>query len=226
MQSLSLLSRIALLPLVALLSFFGMAHAAGAKKTSPKRHEEVQSATEARLLEPGWWPTKGTAARDEYGGSAACARCHADKAESYAAMPMAHALTQVTSEKLPELTGGPLHFSIGTYNYQLAPSPSGTTYSVSDGTRSIYQPINWVFGTGEIGRTYVYRQKGDFYESHLSYYNSPKALDFTTGHSHSGPGALDAGALGKIIPNPSACFGCHGTEATTADHFDPQHVIP
>jgi hypothetical protein len=138
---------------------------------------------------------------------------------------MAHALTQVTSEKLPELAHGPLQFTIGTYNYQLTSSPSGATYSVNNGTGSLSRSINWVFGTGEIGRTYVYQENGDLYESHLSYYSSPQALDFTTGHSRSAPGALDDRALGKVIANPGACFGCHGTESTTAGRFDPQRVI-
>ena len=228
MQSLSLLSRVSILPLVAWFNFCGFAtelRATDATKNSAATADEVQTATEIRLLEPGWWPTKGTAARGEYAGSAACARCHADKAESYRATPMAHAVSPITSEKLPELARGPLHFTTGPYSYELAQPPTSITYTVSDGTRSLSESIQWVFGTGEIGRTYVYQQKGDFYESHLSYYSRPQALDFTTGHSRSAPSAL-AGALGRLIPNPRACFGCHGTEATTNDHFDPQHLIP
>jgi hypothetical protein len=31
---------------------------------------------EERLRRPGWWPTKGTAAREEYVGPTVCARCH------------------------------------------------------------------------------------------------------------------------------------------------------
>ena len=228
MHSLSLSSRVALLPFVALLNFCGIAtelRATDAAKMLPGTHEEVQTATETRLLEPGWWPTKGTATRDEYGGAAACARCHADKTESYAATPMAHALSPVASEKLPELTHGPLHFTIGTYSYELAQTPAGPTYSVNDGTRSLSESIKWVFGTGEIGRTYVYQQNGDINESHLSYYSGPQALDFTTGHSRSAPGAL-TGALGRRIANPRACFACHSTEATTNDRFDPQLLTP
>src|SRR5215469_156919 len=228
MHSLSLRSRVLILFLAALFDLCGFATLLGATDATKKPAglaDEVPAATEMRVLEPGWWPTKGTAPRDAYAGSAACAGCHADKAESYAATPMAHAVSAVTSDKLPELRPGPLHFLIGAYRYELTQPPTSLTYSVSDGTRSLSQAIRWVFGTGEIGRTYVYRQDADFYESHLSYYSGPQALDFTTGHSRSVPGAL-AGALGRRIANPRACFGCHSTEATTNDHFDPQHLIP
>lgn len=227
MRSLSLLSRVSIVLFLALVHWCGFLMASGAPDATKKRErpaDEVPAATEMRLLEPGWWPTKGTAAREEYAGSAACARCHADKSEGYAATPMAHAVSRVTSEKLPELARGPLHFTIGAYHYELAQPPASLSYSVSDGTRSLSQSIQWVFGVGEIGRTYVYQQGADFYESHLSYYSAPQALDFTTGHARAAPGAL-AGALGRRLPNPGACFGCHSTEATTNDRFDPQHLI-
>lgn len=228
MQSLSWLSRVSILPMAALFHVCMFAAEPGATDATKKPAglaDEVPTATDMRLLEPGWWPTQGKAAPTEYAGPAACASCHADKAESYAATPMAHAVSAVTSEKLPELEAGPLHFTIGAYGYELAQPPNRITYSVSDGTRSLSESIQWVFGTGEIGRTYVYQHGGDFYESHLSYYTGPQGLDFTTGHSRSAPGAL-SDALGKRIPNPRACFGCHSTEATTNDRFDPQHLIP
>src|SRR5215470_7817327 len=122
MQRLSFLSRVSILALFALLDFSGFAtdsRATKATKSSAVVADEVQTSTEMRLLEPGWWPTKGTATRDAYAGSAACARCHADKAESYAATPMAHAVSAVTSDRLPELRPGPLHFLSGAYRYEL-----------------------------------------------------------------------------------------------------------
>src|SRR5215469_4376850 len=110
MHSLNLLSRVSILDLVAVFIFCGFATVSGATDATKKPAglaDEVQAATEMRVLDPGWWPTKGTAARDEYAGSSACARCHRDKAESYASTPMAHAASAVTSGKLPELAPGP-----------------------------------------------------------------------------------------------------------------------
>src|SRR5215469_4543278 len=39
----------------------------------------------------GWWPTKGTGAKEQFVGNAACIRCHSDKSVSYAGTAMAHA---------------------------------------------------------------------------------------------------------------------------------------
>jgi hypothetical protein len=209
---------------ISALWFHADARAADATKT-PAIHEEVPSETETRVAEPGWWPTKGGAARNEYIGSTACARCHGDKVESYAATQMAHAMAPIASKILPELAGGPLRQSFGSVRYELSASAEGTIYSVSNGMKTISSPLGWVFGTGEIGRTYVYQQNSVFYESHVSYYTSLQGLDFTTGHSRSVPASLTA-ALGRQITSPRVCFACHSTESTTSEHFDAQNLVP
>ncbi|MBV9182531.1 MAG: hypothetical protein JO356_14565 [Acidobacteria bacterium] len=188
---------------------------------------EVQTATEIRLLDPGWWPTKGSAKHDEYAGSATCTGCHAAKAQSYAATAMAHALIVITGRPLPELSQGPLRFSIGSYNYELQQTPAGPMYSVNDGSQSSSAPIGWVFGNGEFGRTYVYKDGGIFYESRLSYYSNPRVLDFTTGNPRAAPNRL-ATALGRRMAGkePQLCFGCHSTAATTDSIFDSQNLVP
>ncbi|HKW19622.1 MAG TPA: multiheme c-type cytochrome [Terriglobales bacterium] len=197
---------------------------AGAKSSLPAS-EDKSTTTEMRLLDPGWWPTKGSASREEYAGDAACAGCHAEKTASYASTQMAHAMTPVGGEGLAELARGPVHRTIGSYSYSLRSTPAGPVLSINDGTQSASAAIGWVFGVGEIGRTYVYQQKNRFYESHLSYYTDLQNLDFTTGHARSVPTDL-ALALGRPIADPGACFGCHATQATTSGHFDPQRLIP
>lgn len=224
-MSFSFLSRASALCIPALFICISASQARAATKSSPSTSEEESTTTEMRLLDPGWWPTKGAAARDEYAGSEACVRCHADKATSYASTQMAHAMTPASAQLLHELARGPIHRSIGTYYYSLAQTPTGPVFSITDGTQSLSAAIGWVFGVGEIGRTYVYRQNDRFYESHLSYYTELNDLDFTTGHDRSVPEQL-ALALGKPISDPALCFGCHSTESTTSSHFDPQHLIP
>ncbi len=81
-----------------------------------------------------------------------------------------------------------------------------------------------------MGQTYIYRQKDDLYESHVSFYTGPQALDITPGHEHSVPANL-AEALGrKMEPSEiQRCFGCHTTASTTADstsksQFEPERA--
>jgi Cytochrome c554 and c-prime len=197
-----------------------------AARPSSRKKKEVQTATEIRLMDPGWWPTKGTAAREEYAGPAACTRCHADIASTQTNTLMAHALTAASSTAFPYLSKGAIRFAIGSYNYELASTASGASYSVSDGTQALSTPVEWIFGDGGFGRTFLYEQNGSFYESRLSYYTQGQLLDFTTGNPRSAPGRLEA-ALGRRMPpsEPGSCFVCHATAASTNGHFDPEHLI-
>src|SRR5207244_11475980 len=76
-----------------------------AQSDSPKSHE-LSTATETRLIDPGWWPTKGTAPRDQYVGSETCGRCHQDMVAAQRSTPMAHARKAATADaftKRPQL---------------------------------------------------------------------------------------------------------------------------
>jgi len=186
----------------------------------------IPMSTADRLLTPGWWPTKGSESRDRYVGSTACAACHAQKVETQKITPMAHAAMPANAEMFAKSGNtSPLTFRAGSYNYEIAQSTASSTYSASDGTESVTAPLDWVFGSGHFGQTYVYQQKGTFYESNLSYYPAIHALDFTTGHQRSAPATL-AKALGEP-QNPDtirACFGCHTTVATTSNRFEPSQA--
>ncbi len=188
--------------------------------------KENHTATELRLASSGWWPTKGSDPRDEYVDSAACARCHSDKANTFKNTPMAHALAPVGPGTLSEVSAGPVRFQIGAYRFELAQNSNGAVYSASNGMQSVSVPVGWVVGNGEFGRTYLYLENGAFYESRLSYYRSVKALDFTTGSPRVEPNRLGS-ALGRHImaDDVPLCFGCHSTASTSDNHFDPTHLI-
>jgi hypothetical protein len=194
---------------------------------SGSQSKDVHTATEIRLMDPGWWPTKGAAARDEYVGSAACAQCHADKAESQKNTAMAHALMTADSAVPNHVLHGPLEFRVGSYNYQVAQTATGAVYSVSNGSHSVSVPLSWAFGNTEFGQTYMFEQNGSFYESRISYYRAPQALDFTIGNPRSAPGNLDTALGRRIYPDEARrCFSCHSTAATTSNRFDAKQLIP
>lgn len=202
-----------------------LAYAFAAQSSS--KNKQVQTATEIRLMQPGWWPTKGTATRDEYVGSATCAKCHSDKAENQKTTPMAHALTAAKSAVANQTLRGPLGFHVGPYNYEVAQTAEGALYSVSNGARSLSVPLLWSFGSGEFGQTYMFQQNGSFYESRVSYYSALPGLDFTIGNPRSAPGSLDTALGRKVYPDEARrCFGCHSTAATTNNHFDASQLIP
>jgi cytochrome c553 len=178
--------------------------------------------TEDRLLSPGWWPRKGSEPRDRYLGSAACASCHTRIVDTQKTTPIASASVPAgsvfaKSRAAGPLTLDPLTFSVGAYKFSVTPDAEGPVYSASDGAQSVSTPLGWVFGSGHFGQTYLYEQRGSFYESTLSYYPAIRGLDFTTGHARSAPASL-AKALGEPQTPEAirACFGCHTTAATVA----------
>jgi hypothetical protein len=183
-------------------------------------------ATEDRLQYPGWWPTKGAPAREEYVGPAACAACHAEKTTAQGKSPMAHALMPAAQSGILR-SHERLSFRIGSYNYQIEQTKEGSVYSVADGARSISAPLDWAFGFDEVGQTYLFRRKGVFYESRLSYYKTLDGLDFTAGHPRRAPSSLE-NALGRSVDVAEArlCFGCHATAATTSSRLDLNRLIP
>jgi hypothetical protein len=100
-------------------------------------------------------------------------------------------------------------------------------YSVCDGMNSLSQTLDWAFGFGDVGQTYVYEKDGTYYESRLSFFPSLQALDLTLGHNAPPPDNL-AAALGRPMAAQEArqCFGCHTTASNIAGRLEPSHLIP
>jgi hypothetical protein len=173
-----------------------------------------------------WWPTKGSAAQQEYVGSKECAECHADKVSRQRNTPMAQASMPVAdSEALRSHEH--LNYRVAPDVFEITRTAAGTSYSVSDGSHSASVPLSWAFGSDEAGQTYVYERNGNFYESRISYYRNLQALDFTSGYPRSVPDRLED-ALGRPLISGEAnlCFGCHATAPTTSNRFDPGHSTP
>ena len=121
----------------------------------------------------------------------------------------------------------PLKFHSGAYDFQIARTGDKINYSMSDGKNSLSQALDWAFGFGDVGQTYVYEKDGTYYESRLSFFPSLQALDLTLGHNPPPPENL-AAALGRPMAAPEArqCFGCHTTASNIAGRLEPSHLIP
>src|SRR5215470_15738497 len=184
-----------------------------------RRAPAAPMATQDRVRNPGWWPTKGTPARNEYLGPAACAECHFLRA-GQRNTPMGHAATPAADAEILR-AHDVLVFRSGQYKFEISRAREQFLYSVSDGKDSLSQPLDWAFGTGEVGQTYVFQREGNFYESRVSFYPALQGLDLTLGH-HAPPANDLAGALGRAMPDheKQLCFGCHTTASTTNSRFD------
>jgi hypothetical protein len=126
----------------------------------------------------------------------------------------------------PTLTSHPrLKFQKWGYTYLVETKGQQSTYSVTDGTRTIRLPIVWNFGKG--AQTWVFERDGVYYESLVSYYPSIDGLAITTGDSSITPTNLDEAVGRRLKPSePKDCFGCHSTGAVSKGQLTLQSLEP
>jgi hypothetical protein len=141
-----------------------------------------------------------------------CARCHPAEAKPHPATSMARAMQHPAGSAILE-GHAVLTAKKGEYSYHIEKN----LYTVSDGTGTLTFPIQWSFGLGDAGQTYVFEKDGVPYESRVSFFRAIDGLDWTLGATNTSPANLME-AAGRIISHPEAvqCFGCHSTKTTTS----------
>ena len=200
---------------------------AGENHAAAQVPEAVSQPTMMRVEDAaGWWPTKGTAAKEQLVGSAACIRCHADKSVKYDGTAMAHAAVPAEDSEIARARDV-LRLQIGPFNYELQSVQGKNVLKVSDAKASVSLPLSWSFGVGSIGQTYLYELNGNYYEAHVSYYSRVRALDVTPGQSRSIPATLESAAGRRMSTSETQlCFGCHTTGSMLNGQFDPGGTSP
>jgi hypothetical protein len=155
-----------------------------------------------------------------------CARCHRAQGLPQPSTSMGRALeTGAASEILiahPNLT-----FRQGVYSYQIVRDGDRSLYKVTDGHETVTVTIDWAFGLGAAGQTYVYQRSGRWYESRVSFYRKLQGLDITMGSLNTAPSNVNE-AAGRLmsLKDESDCFGCHATNAVHAGRLDATHLTP
>ena len=160
-----------------------------------------------------WTRTSAQAQEPQKNLATTCAGCHASQAATQPQTPMGRGLQLPGSD--PTLIAHPrLTFQKFGYTYVVETKGEQSTYSVTDGTRTITLPIRWNFGKG--AQTWMFEKDGVFYESLVSFYPSIDGLEITTGDSSITPKTLEEAVGRKLRPSePKDCFGCHSTGAVS-----------
>ena len=146
----------------------------------------------------------------------ACAPCHRSETAAFANAGMTLALESGRNSAIlranPKLTA-----KIGGYSYQIARAGDESIYTVSDGKEMLRVPIDWAFGQGAAGQTYLYAREGRWYESRVSYFSALRGLDLTMGAQTIAPHNL-LEAAGRLAGPAEAgqCFDCHATNVVKA----------
>lgn len=173
----------------------------------------------------GWWPTKGSAAKEQYAGNAQCAKCHAAKVASFENAAMSHAAAPAEDSEISREHRS-LELQVGPYHYEVQSLKGRGSLKVSDSKASLAVSLMWAFGNGRMGQTYIYEQSGSYYESHVSFYAAPQALDITPGQSRSIPVSLESAAGRRMEPEETKlCFSCHTTASTIKGQFDSAALV-
>jgi hypothetical protein len=140
-----------------------------------------------------------------------CAPCHRTQTAAFANAGMTRALESGKNSAIlranPKLTA-----KIGGYSYEIARAGDQSIYTVTDGKETIRIPIDWAFGQGVAGQTYVFARNGRWYESRVSYFSALRGLDLTMGAQSIAPRNLleAAGRLAEPA-EMGQCFDCHAT---------------
>jgi hypothetical protein len=181
---------------ITLVVFFARAKASG---------QNIPTAT-------NFWNSKG-----RFAGSATCAGCHAAQAEKFRGSSMSRALEPIGRSAIPQ-GDAPYIFHDGPYTWSVGrtggPTGGKVMYKITNGKETLEVPLEYAFGQGKAGQTYVFSMGGEYFESRVSYYASLHGLDLTVGAMNSAPTSLQD-AAGRVMKGnePRNCFGCHTTGA-------------
>jgi hypothetical protein len=133
---------------------------------------------------------------------------------------MAHAMEPVSTCSI--LQQNPvLAFRDGAYSYRIGRQANQSFYTVADGRDTLRVPLEYAFGLGKAGQTYIFERDGKMYESRVSFFKARNGLDLTMGAQNLRPNNLTE-AAGRLMDRHSAedCFGCiqpelHATASTS-----------
>ena len=154
----------------------------------------------------------------------ACAPCHRAETAAFAQSAMARALE--SGDNAAILRANPkMAVTLGAYSYEIVRAGNESVYTVTDGKETIRVPVEWAFGHGAGGQTYVFQLDGKWYESRVSYFSALHGLDLTLGATTI-PRTL-AEAAGRVAP-PSEmrlCFDCHATNVAKSGPLSVDGIV-
>jgi hypothetical protein len=159
-------------------------------------------------------------------GDKACTECHKKLVVTQVQSSMGMAMEPVADSRVLSQNSR-MTFRSGPYIYEIKRQGNQSIYTVTDGKDVISLPIQYAFGQGKAGQTYLLQYDGAYYESLVSYYKEVGGLDFTIGAPRGVPESLQK-ALGRRLGETETgnCFACHSTAGVRAGKVDFGKMIP
>jgi hypothetical protein len=156
-------------------------------------------------------------------GSAACAECHADIAQSFERTDMGHSLQPASApDQLARVPGPVTVFDKAVHRYYRVFRKGSrlyqSEYALDKSGKIIYrhtEKLAYAVGAGENGYSYIVR-RGDFlFQAPLSFYTKSGTWDLSPGHE-----------LGFNRPIPLGCAACHSGEANPVPQRNGAYLHP
>lgn len=165
-------------------------------------------------------------AADTLAGSQACASCHQREYASQIATSMARAMEPVATCSILQ-QHKILSFQAGLYSYRIERQGDASIYTVTDGAATITASLEYAFGLGKAGQTYIFERNGNLYESRVSFYPAIDGLDLTIGAPNRKPRNLEE-AAGRLMERLESeqCFGCHTTSVGQEAFLTREDLTP
>ena len=153
-----------------------------------------------------------------------CRQCHRRESGQFEESGMTNALVLAGQ---PEIPDSGLTFRQGPFFYNIERRGNQRWYAVRDGKNTISEPIDWAFGLGVAGQTYVFRHNSAWYEGRVSYYREINGLDLTVGARLEVPGSLEEAVGRRLSVRASIeCFDCHATGALRDGALHTESLTP
>ena len=182
--------------------------------------------TAEHLRTSAWWPTKQLPSQAGFVGAETCANCHSDIVASQQESQMARTLGLPAGSPVLHAHLGEAYRS-GDYTYTLRQTGKDITLAVSDGTATRSAVLQWAFGSGDVGQSYLWHDNAAFDESRFNFFSSAHGFAATPGRLHGTPTSIDM-ALGRHLENFEArtCFACHVTSMSFVQASTPAASTP
>ncbi|HYK37765.1 multiheme c-type cytochrome [Alloacidobacterium sp.] len=146
---------------------------------------------------------------------ASCAKCHKDIFEKYLATPMAKASGIATEN----FEAGALDHKASGVNYRLFPRDNKAMLGIQstrDPQLHEERQLDYFFGSGHLGITYLYSIHGYLFESPVAYYSASHSYDMK-------PGLEAITQLPPALPMQAGCLRCHMSAVQHSDEGTINH---
>jgi len=186
----------------------------------------AQLSTPDHLADPGFWPTKPDLPRNEYVGPSACASCHPT---IFAAQPKTSMARTAQFAERDDLlhAHAKLNFAVGPYRYEISSQGAEPTYSITFPDKTLAATLQWAFGTGRVGQSYLFRAPDKSYrEARVTFFSSLDNLHFTPARAFTTVPNIDEAMYRTVSQSEIArCFGCHTTAAVRNNQVDEKNLF-